>query len=76
MSKKLPGRYISENAVKRALKIDSFRNLSKDKIMQFALESRRLIRRGIYRKRMNLGKIFIRNDIAGNSVLVTVRERE
>ena len=36
MSKKLPRRYVSENAVKRALKIDSFRNLSKDKIMQFA----------------------------------------
>ena len=36
MSKKLPKRYVSENAVKRALKIDSFRNLSKDKIMQFA----------------------------------------
>ena len=28
--------------------------------------SRRLIRRGTYRKRMNLGKIFIRNDIAGS----------
>ncbi len=36
MSRKLPKRYVSENAVKRALKIDSFRNLSKDKIMQFA----------------------------------------
>lgn len=36
MLKKLPKRYVSENAVKRALKIDSFRNLSKDKIMQFA----------------------------------------
>lgn len=36
MSKKLPKRYVSEDAVKRALKIDSFRNLSKDKIMQFA----------------------------------------
>lgn len=36
MSKKLPRKYLSENAVKRALKIDSFRNLSKDKIMQFA----------------------------------------
>lgn len=32
----LPKRYISEEAVKRALKIDSFRNLSKDKIMKFA----------------------------------------
>lgn len=32
----LPKRYLSEKAVKRALKIDSFRNLSKDKIMQFA----------------------------------------
>lgn len=36
MSKMLPKRYVSEEAVKRALKIDSFRNLSKDKIMQFA----------------------------------------
>lgn len=36
MSRNLPRKYISENAVKRALKIDSFRNLSKDKIMQFA----------------------------------------
>ena len=29
-------RYINENAVKKALKIDSFRNLSKEKVMQFA----------------------------------------
>lgn len=36
MSKKLPKRYLSEDAVKHALKIDSFRNVSKDKIMQFA----------------------------------------
>lgn len=36
MSKKLPQRYVSENAVKRALKIDTFRNLSREKIMQFA----------------------------------------
>lgn len=36
MSKKLPIRYVSEDAVKHALKIDSFRNMSKDKIMQFA----------------------------------------
>lgn len=36
MSKKMQKRYVSEDAVKRALKIDSFRNLSKDKIMQFA----------------------------------------
>ena len=36
MLKKVPKRYISEETVKRALKIDSFRNLSKDKIMQFA----------------------------------------
>ncbi|MBC5745623.1 hypothetical protein FMM74_019150 [Lachnospiraceae bacterium MD308] len=36
MAKMLPKRYISEKAVKRALKIDSFRNLSKDKVMQFA----------------------------------------
>lgn len=34
--KKLPKRYVSEEAVKRALKIESFRNLSKDKVMQFA----------------------------------------
>ena len=33
--KKLPKRYVSETAVKKALKIDNFRNLSKDKIMQF-----------------------------------------
>lgn len=36
MLKEIPKRYLSEDAVKRALKIDSFRNLSKDKIMQFA----------------------------------------
>lgn len=36
MLNKLPKRYVSEDTVKRALKIDSFRNLSKDKIMQFA----------------------------------------
>jgi len=35
MLRRIPKRYISEEAVKRALKIDSFRNLSKDKIMQF-----------------------------------------
>lgn len=29
--KNLPKRYVSEDAVKHALKIDSFRNLSKDK---------------------------------------------
>ena len=34
--KNLTKRYVSEDAVKRALKIDSFRNLSKDKVMQFA----------------------------------------
>ena len=34
--KKLPKRYFSEEAVKHAVKIDSFRNLSKDKVMQFA----------------------------------------
>lgn len=34
--KELPKRYVSEEAVKHALKIDSFRNLSKDKVMQFA----------------------------------------
>lgn len=36
MSKKLPKKYVSEAAVKHALKIDSFREMSKDKIMQFA----------------------------------------
>ena len=36
MSKPLPTKYVSEDAVKRALKIDSFRNLSKEKVMQFA----------------------------------------
>lgn len=35
MSSKLPTRYVSEEAIKRALKIESFRNISKDKIMQF-----------------------------------------
>lgn len=36
MQKKLLKRYVSEDDVKHALKIDSFRNMSKDKIMQFA----------------------------------------
>lgn len=36
MFRKLPKQYISEETVKHALKIDSFRNLSKEKIMQFA----------------------------------------
>lgn len=36
MSKKLPKRYVNEKAVKRVLGIDSFRNVSKDKIMEFA----------------------------------------
>lgn len=36
MSKRLPIRYVSESAVKHALKIDTFREMSKDKIMQFA----------------------------------------
>lgn len=36
MSQKLPVRYVSEDAVKRALKIDTFRDMSKEKIMQFA----------------------------------------
>ena len=35
MLKILPKRYASEDSVKQAFKIDSFRNLSKDKIMQF-----------------------------------------
>lgn len=34
--KNYPRRYVNENAVKKALKIDSFRNLSKEKVMQFA----------------------------------------
>lgn len=34
--KNLRKRYVSEDAVRRVLKIDSFRNLSKDKVMQFA----------------------------------------
>ena len=36
MSKRLPIRYVSESAIKHALKIDTFREMSKDKIMQFA----------------------------------------
>ena len=32
----VPVRYVTEEKVKKALKIDSFRNLSKDKVMQFA----------------------------------------
>ncbi len=36
MPKMLPKRYVTEEAVKRALKINSFRNISKDKVMQFA----------------------------------------
>ncbi len=35
MPKKLPVRYVTEEMVKQALKIDSFRNLSKEKIMEF-----------------------------------------
>lgn len=36
MARNIPKRYVTEEAVKKALKIDSFRNLSKDKVMQFA----------------------------------------
>lgn len=36
MLNKIPIKYRSEEAVKKALKIDTFRNLSKDKVMQFA----------------------------------------
>lgn len=36
MTNKLPVKYRSEAAVKKALNIESFRNLSKDKVMQFA----------------------------------------
>lgn len=35
MEKKIRKRYHSEEAVKKALKIDSFRNLTKDKVMEF-----------------------------------------
>ena len=35
MGKKIRKKYHSEAAVKKALKIDSFRNLSKDKVMEF-----------------------------------------
>ena len=34
--KNIPKIYVTEEAVKHVLKIDSFRNLSKDKVMQFA----------------------------------------
>lgn len=36
MAQNLPIKYRSEEAVKKALKIDSYRNLSKEKVMQFA----------------------------------------
>ena len=36
MRNRLPKRYVSEEAVKRALSIETFRNLSKEKIMEFA----------------------------------------
>lgn len=36
MFNKVTKRYVTEDDVKRALKIDSFRNLSKDKVMEFA----------------------------------------
>lgn len=36
MENMVPKKFITEEEVKHALKIDSFRNLSKDKIMQFA----------------------------------------
>ena len=36
MNRYLPKRYVTEDAVKKALRIDSFRNISKEKIMQFA----------------------------------------
>ena len=35
MEKKIKKRYHSEEAVKKALKIESFRNLTKDKVMEF-----------------------------------------
>ena len=35
MEKKIRKRYHSEEAVKKALKIESFRNLTKDKVMEF-----------------------------------------
>lgn len=36
MHKNIPKRYVSEKDVLKALKIDSFRNLSKEKMMEFA----------------------------------------
>lgn len=36
MPKRIIKRYLSENDVKRALKIDTFRNVSKEKLMEFA----------------------------------------
>ena len=36
MARELKKRYLSEEALKKALNIDSFRNLSKDKVMEFA----------------------------------------
>ena len=36
MKKKFPQKYFSEDEVKKALGIESFRNLSKDKVMEFA----------------------------------------
>ena len=36
MSKNIPIRYLSEDAVKHVLKIDSFHNMPKDKIFRFA----------------------------------------
>ena len=35
MEKKIRKKYYSEEAVKKALQIDSFRNLSKEKVMEF-----------------------------------------
>lgn len=35
MGKKIKKKYYSETAVKKALRIDSFRNLSKEKVMEW-----------------------------------------
>ena len=36
MGKKIKKKYYSETAVKKALRIDSFRNLSKEKVMELS----------------------------------------
>ena len=41
MEKKIRKKYYSEEAVKKALQIDSFRNLSKEKVMEFHIWKRK-----------------------------------